>query len=301
VKSDGFTTGVDGAPIYYRCVGEGDGPPLVLFDGVGCAGYAWRYLIPHFQTKCRIVHWNYRGHGLSAKPRDLSRLEVADHAQDALRVLDAARVDRGVLLGHSMGVQVILETYRAAADRVLGLIPICGSYGHVLDTVGSQNVPKRVHLLLLELTKSPLVKQLLQAIWSAGMPTSLTYKIATLTEINPELVRPEDFRPYLEHMGEMDLEVFLRCLGGAANHSAADLLPKVAVPTLIVAGERDGFTPAWLSQRMHDEIPNAEILFVPAGTHTAPIELPELIDLRIEKFLSERLAPREPAPAVAAQ
>ncbi len=72
-------------------------------------------------------------------------------------------------------------------------------------------------------------------------------------------------------------------------HTAWDHLPHVDVPTLIIAGERDKFTPAWLSRKMAEHIPGAELMLVPLGTHTAPLEYRELVELRVERFLRDRL------------
>ncbi|MFN7135022.1 MAG: alpha/beta fold hydrolase, partial [Myxococcales bacterium] len=108
-------------------------------------------------------------------------------------------------------------------------------------------------------------------------------------------IRRDDFMPYFHHLGVMDPVVFLRTLASAAAHSAWDDLPGIRVPTLIIAGERDRFTPMWLSERMHGAIPGSELLVVPSGSHTAPIELPELIALRIERFLKDRLVAERPA------
>lgn len=289
MSQEGFVAAVDGAPIYYRSMGVEDSraPTLVFYDGVGCAGYAWRYLIEHFRDDHRLVHWHYRGHGLSGRPRDFDRLGIADLARDGLRVLDHLGIERGVLIGHSMGVQVILETYRLARERVVALVPICGSYGHVLDTLGADALGKKLLPYLLKLATHPLTRGLVQGFWSTTLPTSLAYTIAEATEINPKLVKPEDFVPYLQHLGEMEVEVFLRCLEGAAIHTAGDILGSIDVPTLIISGQHDGMTPTWLSKKMHAEIPGAEILFIPSGSHTAPIEVPELIELRLEKFFIE--------------
>jgi pimeloyl-ACP methyl ester carboxylesterase len=75
-------------------------------------------------------------------------------------------------------------------------------------------------------------------------------------------------------------------LKNASEHTAYDHLPLVKVPTLIVAGTEDTFTPYWLSEEMHARIAGSELLTVPGGTHVAPIEHPELIALRLEKFLA---------------
>ena len=73
------------------------------------------------------------------------------------------------------------------------------------------------------------------------------------------------------------------------EHSAEDWLPKVDVPVLVIAGERDTFTPASLSEFMVEQMPQAELLMVKGGTHVAPIEQPELIAAKIKAFI-ERVA-----------
>jgi pimeloyl-ACP methyl ester carboxylesterase len=75
-------------------------------------------------------------------------------------------------------------------------------------------------------------------------------------------------------------------LKNASEHSAFDHLPEVNVPALIVAGTGDTFTPYRLSEEMHKRIPGSEMLTVPGGTHVAPIEHPELLALRLEKWLA---------------
>jgi pimeloyl-ACP methyl ester carboxylesterase len=67
-------------------------------------------------------------------------------------------------------------------------------------------------------------------------------------------------------------------------------LPEVNVPVLVVAGERDSFTPPFLAERMVREMPQAELLMVRGGTHVASIEQPELVDGRIREFFETRVA-----------
>jgi pimeloyl-ACP methyl ester carboxylesterase len=79
----------------------------------------------------------------------------------------------------------------------------------------------------------------------------------------------------------------------AQEHDAGPLLSEIRAPTLVVAGERDLFTPRKLSLEMAQRIPSAELLEIPRGSHAALIEQPELINLRLEKFLRERVIPFE--------
>src|SRR4051812_34943557 len=108
--------------------------PLVLCDGLGCDGFVWRYIIERFAGERRIVHVHHRGHGKSDVPHDVSTVTLANVVDDIVYVLDDVGVESGVWLGHSMGVQVALEGFRRANDRVIGLGLLCGSFERPIDT-----------------------------------------------------------------------------------------------------------------------------------------------------------------------
>ena len=120
--------------------------------------------------------------------------------------------------------------------------------------------------------------------------SQLPYAIARLGMINPQLAEFADMRPYFEHLSEMDLRVFFLMAGEMQQHDAGPWLHEVDAPTLVVAGESDLFTPLSLSLAMRDRIPGAELLVLPKGSHAGLIEHPELLNLRVEKFLRERVA-----------
>src|SRR5579871_893221 len=108
-KREGFAVALDGTALYYRVREPASGrgaTPVAFTDGIGCDGYVWKYLEPELVRDRAIVHWHLRGHGRSPVPRDPDRVTIADCADDLIRVLDAASVERAVLAGHSMGVQV---------------------------------------------------------------------------------------------------------------------------------------------------------------------------------------------------
>jgi pimeloyl-ACP methyl ester carboxylesterase len=178
-------------------------------------------------------------------------------------------------------------------DAVAALVPICGSYGRPLTTFHDNAVLDTVF---------PYVNKVVQrfpraakAVWRRVTSSRLAYEFAVRTEVNGAFIAREDFMPYFEHLAEVDPSLFFRMLADLNEHDLADRLDAIRPPTLIVAGERDTFTPAWISRKMHERIPASEFLFVPGGSHTAPIEFPELINLRIEKFLRERLPPKTAA------
>ena len=287
-ERQGFAAARDGTPIFYRVSGPEGAPAVVFCDGIGCDGYVWKYLERELTIGHRVVHWHYRGHGRTPTPRDRRRLDIIDLADDLADVMDAALPPktRAVLAGHSMGVQVCLEHYRRHSERVSGLVLMCGSYGTPLRTFKGKRTLEQVLPYVKFLVNR--VPGVVRGFWKRVLPTELSYQIATMFEINGELIRREDFFPYLEHMANVDVQLFLEMLAYAGRHSARELLPHVEVPTLIVSGDRDGFTPASLSQEMHELIRDSELFVVEGGSHTAPIERPDDVTQRIADFLRKR-------------
>ncbi len=288
-----FAFGRDASPLYYRESGDPDGPLVILSDGIGCDGYIWKYLLPALEPTHRVLHWHYRGHGLTPAPLAPERVTLADLADDLCAIADhalgdARRGDGVVLVGHSMGVQVSLEAFRQLGDRVRGFALLCGSWGTLLRTFKHRDNVERLLPVVSGLIGA--MPKVVRGVWRNVLATELSYQIATRTELNGELIRREDFFPYLEHMAErVDPQLFFRMLASAARHSAFDLLERIAAPTLVIAGDRDGFTPAHLSETMASRIPGAELTIVRGGSHTAPIERPTEVTDRVLRFLAERV------------
>jgi pimeloyl-ACP methyl ester carboxylesterase len=277
----------DGSPLFYESWGtRGHTTPVLLCDGIGCDGYVWRYLRGDLGSRFGL-HPHYRGHGRTAAPRDPARVTVEDLADDIACVLDDALVDKAVLVGHSMGVQVALETYRRHPDRVSGLVLVCGASSHPLRTFkGSATLEELLPTIQKWIQRVP---RLLNRLTRTLMPTRLAYEVASRLEIRRELVEPQDFMPYLEGMARIDVRLFVAMLASAGSHSADELLPAITVPTLVVAGGRDGFTPPERSRAMAEAIPGAELLEIPNASHTAPIERPHLVDWTIRDFIARRV------------
>lgn len=281
----GFATAGDGTRLFWGTRGEG--PPIVLNDGIGCDGFAWKYLLPHLAADHRVIHWHYRAHGRSGLPVDPGRIDLPAHARDLVSVLDALGVERAVLVGHSMGTQVALEALRLAPERVRALVLLCGSYGKVTATFHGSDMLKQVLPAILDAVERR--KGLARALWGR-IPPKLAFHIARLSkEVDALSIREEDFRPYMEHIALLDPSIFLGMLRFAGEHTAEDLLERVDVPTLVISAERDTFTPPVLAQHMAEAIPGAELFMLRGASHAAPIEQPVAIQLRIDKFLRERV------------
>ncbi len=160
--SCGFASASDHTRIFY---GEsGQGPTWVLLDGLGCDGFAWTYLYPRLTQKFRVVHMHYRGHGRSASPQSSNQTHVSDLAQDVLSVLDHLAIKDAVLCGHSLGTQVALEVYRAAPERVRGMVLICGSSGKLTAVFRGNGFLKKITPKALDFVRQK--PGLVRALWS---------------------------------------------------------------------------------------------------------------------------------------
>lgn len=292
-ETESWAHGPDGTRLYVRrrpaAVGA-EAPTAILCDGVVCDGFIWKYLYGDLAQLGPVAHWHYRGHGRSASPADRERVRVVDFAAD----LDAVRMHLGdpspaVLLGHSFGVQVALEAYRLRPEGIGGLVLCCGAPGKVTETFHGTNV--LAHTLPKIISWVDQHQGLVRALW-ARMPTDLSIRMAYwMKEVDVQNMRPDDLRPYLEHIASVDPTFFFRVLHGAGEHSAEDLLPNIQCPVLVIAGERDTFTPPDLAERMAKSIPQGEFLLLKGGSHAALIEQPDLVRARISQFLHDRVEP----------
>lgn len=285
----------DGAPLWFEVRGEGEETPAVLCDGLGCDGFIWRYLWESLTARRRVMHWNYRGHGKSRVAPDATHIGVEYICRDLERLMDETQLGEAVVFGHSMGVQVALEFHRRHRARVKGLVLICGSYGTPLDTWHDHSFLRLAFPSIKRAVEG--APELARALVFRLINTPIALEVGIRTELNSELMKRSDFAPYIEHLAKMHPLAFVRTLDSLKDHSALDHLPHVDVPTVVIGGEGDRFTPVWLSQRMAELIPGAEYVFIPGGTHTAPLERPNLVNAAIERFLTERIAGRPPPQA----
>lgn len=283
----------DGTELYARRTRgtHAGGVPLVCCNGIGVATFFWKYVERHFAHEHPVILWDYRGHGESGPPPSLEDLTMEQNARDLLAVLDSFEVEKAVLAGHSMGVQVILEFYRQHPERVAGLVPTLGTYGKPVHTFMDSPILAPLAFMLFHRVVmrsgrkiANIQRNALKKPWVARMAARVA-RLARL--VHPAMMPQADLEAYLKHFGDFDPEVFFRMAEKMAFHSAEDVLEKIKVPTLVIAGEKDIFTPLWLSEEMTDRIPGARLLVIPQGSHAALVEQPELLCLAIEKMIRD--------------
>jgi pimeloyl-ACP methyl ester carboxylesterase len=276
----------DGEKIWYERLGKGK-ETIFLVDGIATMGFIWKYIIPYFEDRYQILHMNFRGHGNTPEPSDCSSVTIENSVKDLHAVLEDANIKDAIMIGHSMGVQTIYEFYRQFPENTKALIPICGSYGKLFKSYHGTDKFEPFAKMIINFILKPY-KPTLKKLQKIIPYNNITYQFVARSEINGALVKKEDFMPYLKDIRDrLSMRAFGYMLESAIKHSTLDILSKIKVPTLIIAGEKDKMTPMFLSIKMFKLIPNSKLKVLKWGSHTAPIEQPDVTNMYIEEFLIE--------------
>ena len=285
----GFCQTGDGHHLFWQAAGTGP-KTLICCNGVGVSTFFWKYVVQHFSETHQVVVWDYRGHGRSDRPSDLSQLDLSipTSARDLGLVMQAVGTKQAVLFGHSMGCQVALERALQDPEGVLGLVLMQGSAGKVLETFYDSQYSRGAITTIARIANrlGDRVNRIARPLVRSPFAWDVTRRIRA---VDPYYTNREDFEPYLEHLADLDLRLFLAMVQEADKHDAFPRLGEIQAPCLVIAAERDDFTPLWLSERMARELPNAELLILADGSHAALIEQPETINHRVDRFFEQRV------------
>lgn len=114
---------LDGTKIHYQSYGTGS-QALVLVHGWGCNLDHWRDQIPDLSKRSRVIALDLPGHGRSDKPETSYTMDLFANAIDA--VMRDAKVDRAVVVGHSMGTPVARQFYRKYPQKTAAIVIVDG-------------------------------------------------------------------------------------------------------------------------------------------------------------------------------
>lgn len=279
----GYVKSFDGTKLFYSI--EGKGIPLVFCYGLVCSSLHWTYQIDYFQENYQAIWFDYRGHQNSETPQDMKSLTLQNIARDLGVVLDELNIKEAVFLGHSMGVNTVLEFYRQQPHRVRGMVLANGTPKAPLETLFSSNVFQAAFKGLKTLhKKSP---KLVELFWKLQKGNPIARSVIGLGGFNPHLTPWEDIQLYVDQVAEMDPSILIHLIENYDNYDATAWLHTVRVPALIIAGENDRVTPLEQQELLHQLIPGSQLEVIRHGSHCPQMDLPDLVNVKIEKFLAK--------------
>ena len=285
-------TSFDGTRIYGERFGS-VGPTLVLSHGFSLNRTLWHHQCLDLATDRRVVAYDHRGHGLSA------RAESDDYSLDALaRDMDAVVRACGdgpiMLVGHSMGGMALLTWCELFTERlgsiVDGIVLIDTTAADVLHgrlapagrgvTAAAQGVQEIVMRAM-----AGRARELDRIRLHGSGPSYLATRVMGFGR-NP----PPSQVDFVERMlASVPSDVWLRLMPAMMALDVTHVLADIKVPALVIAGERDRLTPPGAAERLARGLPDAELVVIGDAGHTPMLEAHARVTELLRDF-SEQVA-----------
>ena len=250
-----------GLDIAYERVGEG--PPLVFVHGGAVDSRMWRPQLDALAGDFTVVAWDEPGAGRSSDvPADFG---LADYADCLAALIEALALAPAHVAGLSWGGTLALELYRRHPARVATLI-LADTYAGWKGSLPAEEVRARV-AGARQMLAAPAEEfdPTLPGLFAGDPPADF---VSLLDEI-AAAVRPDTLRTQQALMAEADQR---------------DLLPHVAVPTLLIWGELDARSPLDVARQFEEAIPDTKLHVIPAVGHVSNLEAPEEFNAAVREF-----------------
>ena len=247
----------------------GEGPDALLLHGIGNYGRYWDLVADAVDGRMRLVAPDARGHGDSGRPADGYAPE--DFVADAMAVMEAERMRRPVVIGHSMGGFHAAAFTVAHPERVRALVLI--DVGPRVEEAGSSRARR---LSLGRPDRFPDEASALAYLHE----TSPGYGDAVYANRMAWVFRPDGTGGLMWRSSKDALRTIL----DDSKHSASRVwgrLGEISCPVLVVRGTRSPSFADATARAMLATLPDARLVELDAG-HNVPLDRPaELADAAV--------------------
>ena len=249
---------------------QGSGQPIVFVHGHPFNHTMWQYQVSRFSKEYRLIMPDLRGYGRTEVTP--GKVLLDEMALDILHLLESLGLEQAIFCGLSMGGQIVLDFYRLFPHKVKALIIVDS------DARGETSESYRQRMQKAALIEKIGMKQ--------HTDDTIHQYIAAASMKNT---------PVYTHLYEMMTTTTAE--GAAAAHKGRGerrdhlpFLPHIHVPTLIIVGEEDFFTPEPIARLMSDAIPGARLAVIAGAGHLPNMEKPEAFNEAVYNFLRNRLS-----------
>lgn len=260
-------------------IGEKKLPVTVLVNGLSNDAFQWEGLRESLTAPDRaLVAWDFRGHGASDDPIDLSTVTIAGVADDLEQVLcdisarGLADTEKVTLVAYSMGCQVALEWCRAHARYARGVALVLGTARRSMDSACV--VPILADALAFCMASFP---KLFASLWNVIFTFAHYFPFvahAFARAFGIMRVTRSAFAPFYEHMRRVHGGAQNAMLVSGQKHAAMDvlaLLDRREVPTLVVSGGKDVTVNRAAAKEMQQAAPRARYVHIPNACHAGMV------------------------------
>jgi 3-oxoadipate enol-lactonase len=249
-----------------------EGPPgapvLVLGNSLGTSTHLWDRQVPALQTRFRLLRYEHRGHGPAGgpfSPAPPGPYSIGDLGEDVVAVLDSYGLERVLYCGLSLGGMVGMWLASTVPDRIASLVLCCTS-AHFPST------PMWTERAALVRSQGP-----------AAVAGQLIGRWFTPAFAAAE---PDVPATYAAELGGMVPEGYAGCCDAIGAMDLRPLLPAIAAPTLVIAGEQDPATPPGHGAVIASGIPDARLLVLRGAAHLACVSNPGEVTAALVRHLT---------------
>ncbi|UOY02322.1 alpha/beta fold hydrolase [Blastococcus sp. PRF04-17] len=244
---------------------SGAGPPLLLLHGGWSDGRDWLPQLDSLSDEFDVIAWDAPGCGGSDDPaRPATIAGYADAVADLVLGLGLGAAH---LCGLSFGGGLALAVYREHPELVRSLV-LVSAYAGWRGSLPPEEVAARLQRVRAELGRPPAewIDGYLPGFFARRVPAE-TLALVRSTMLD---VRREGTEAMLAAFADADLR---------------DVLPTVAVPTLVLHGSADVRAPRPVADALYRSIPGARLVVLPGVGHVINLEVPEAFDREVRDFL----------------
>jgi pimeloyl-ACP methyl ester carboxylesterase len=223
----------------------------------------WRPQLSVLADEFTVVAWDEPGAGRSSDvPADYT---LADYADCLAVLIEALDLGPAHVAGLSWGGTVALELYRHRPELVATLL-LVDTYAGWKGSLPEAEVQARVEG----------ARRMVEAADDSFDPT-----LPGLFAGDP----PTEFVPLLQTMAaDVRRQSMRTALSLMAETDQRDLLPRIAVPTLLLWGERDARSPLSVARQFADAVSHAELVVIPGAGHVSNLEAPDGFNEAVREF-----------------
>jgi 3-oxoadipate enol-lactonase len=255
---------VEGSRIHYEVAGQGD-PTVVLMHGGLWDSRLWDRQFDLLAQRHRVVRYDLRGYGRS--DRASGPYSAGD---DLVAVLGVMPTDRAVLVAHSLSGRIAIDFTIARPQFVAALVLVAPGLGGF--EVEDEELERRYEEIESTAKAGDLDRamELELAIWMP-VPTD-----PQADRVAREIARENKHQLAIE--GEFELRL---------DPPAEGRLAEIAVPTLVLVGDRDVPFMLEIAGRLEKDIPSARQVVLPGADHVPMVRQPERFNELVLSFLQE--------------
>lgn len=246
------TVSVNGVDLNYRIDGRHGAPSLLFSNSLGTNLGMWDVQVEALAQRFRIVRYDSRGHGLSGAPAGDYTMEML--GRDALGLLDHLEIDKTYYCGLSKGGMVGQWLGANAGDRLEKLI-----LSNTSAMIGTPELWEE----RIAATRKPD--------GMAGMVAGITERWFTRGFIER---RPDEVKRIQQMILTTPPQGYAGCCAAIRDMDQRDILPSIAVPTLVIVGDQDPATTPEQGELIAARVPGAKLVAIQNAAHLSNIEQP---------------------------